>query len=95
MIEHLRHALERVEELSPELQEELALQIEEMMEPGEQPADGQALASDEHLSRRVRMALAAIGSWGALRDDDEFEALDHIRHDSQPTPPVEDELGEL
>lgn len=94
MIEHLRQALEHIEELSPEAQEELATQIEEMVEPAENiPGSPPSLA--DQLPQRLRVALSAIGSWRALQDDDEFEALDRIRHESQPSPPVEDTLGDL
>ena len=96
MIERLRHALEHIEELPPELQEELATQIEEMTEPlAEPPAALPPAPREAPLPRRLRVALSAIGSWRKLEDDDEFDALDRIRHESQPTPPIEDELGDL
>jgi hypothetical protein len=34
-------------------------------------------------------ALAAIGSWSDLDWDETAEALDRIRHESTPTPPIE------
>lgn len=34
-------------------------------------------------------ALAVIGAWSDLEWDDMADALDRIRHESQPTPPVE------
>lgn len=34
-------------------------------------------------------ALAAIGSWRDLDWDETVEALDRIRHESVPTPPIE------
>ncbi len=35
-------------------------------------------------------ALAAIGAWGDLDWDEMFDALDRIRHESKPTPPITD-----
>lgn len=95
MIDRLRHALDHIEELSPDLQEELAVQIEEMTETLEEPSEQRLSPAEERLPRRLRAALSAIGSWRKLQDDDEFEALDRIRHESRPTPPIEDELGDL
>ena len=66
-----------------------------MTEPAQENSASDAGAEDALLARRMREALSAIGSWPALQDDDEFEALDRIRHQSRPTPPVEDELGDL
>jgi hypothetical protein len=34
-------------------------------------------------------ALAAIGSWRDLDWDETLAALDRIRHESEPTPPIE------
>ena len=84
MIERLRRALEHVEELSPEMQAELAEIIEEQTEPLDDDAPTtpeQGLwPGEENLPPRTRRALAAIGSARDLLDDDEFEALDRIRH---------------
>lgn len=89
MIERLRRALEHVEELSPEMQDELAEIIEEQTEPFEDAAlatPEQGLwPGEEHLPPRTRRALAAIGAWRDLQDDDEFEALDRIRHSNPLT----------
>jgi hypothetical protein len=38
----------------------------------------------------IQLALSAIGSWSDLDWDDMIEALDRIRHESQPTPPIDD-----
>jgi hypothetical protein len=43
-------------------------------------------AMEEHALAR---ALAAIGSWSDLDWDETAEALDRIRHESTPTPPIE------
>jgi hypothetical protein len=37
----------------------------------------------------------AIGSARDLRDDDEFDALDRIRHESKPSPPMDEQLAWL
>jgi hypothetical protein len=100
MIERLQRALERVEELSPEEQEEIAVLIEEQTEPIEPiPASLQSplRPGEEHLPQRVRDALAAIGSWRDLPDsfDEMLDALDRIRHESKPSPPMDEQLAWL
>lgn len=45
--------------------------------------------SDETL----RKALAAIGSWRGLDWDETVAALDRVRHESKPTPTIEDLSG--
>jgi hypothetical protein len=48
-------------------------------------AAADAAVADDALAR----ALAAIGSWSDLDWDETAEALDRIRHESTPTPPIE------
>jgi hypothetical protein len=48
-------------------------------------AAADAAVADHALAR----ALAAIGSWSDLNWDETAEALDRIRHESPPTPPIE------
>lgn len=62
MIERLQRALEHVEELSTEEQEEIAMLIEERSEPIEPMAASPLRPGEENLPKRVRDALAAIGS---------------------------------
>ncbi len=38
----------------------------------------------------LQKALAAIGSWSDLDWEETVAALDRIRHESTPTPPIED-----
>ena len=95
MIERLQRALEHVEELSPEAQEDLAQQIEEMTEPLSDLPGSQGAPAEDALPKPVRDALALAGAWSDLRDDDEFEALDRIRHASNPTPPIGEQLAWL
>ncbi|HEU5439588.1 MAG TPA: hypothetical protein VFU88_09885 [Ktedonobacterales bacterium] len=89
MIERLQRALKHVDELPPELQEEIAQIIEDNTEPLE-PAPSTVEQPDyAHLPPSVRAALAVSGAWADMQDDDEFAALDRIRHESKPTPPIE------
>jgi hypothetical protein len=48
-------------------------------------AAADAAVADHALDR----ALAAIGSWSDLDWAETVEALDRIRHESPPTPPIE------
>ena len=50
---------------------------------GEEEAD-QAVADQE-----VQDAMSLAGAWSHLDWDDMVEALDRIRHESKPTPPIE------
>jgi hypothetical protein len=85
----LARALQHIDELSPEAQEELAAQIEELTAPLDVGLPAPALRpGEERLPKRTRAALAAIGIARDLQDDDEFEALDRIRHSSPPAPLV-------
>lgn len=95
MIERLQRALEHVEELPPEEQEEIAVLIEERTEPIEPIAESPLRPGEEHLPKRVRDALAAIGSARDLQGDDEFDAFDRIRHESKPSSPMEEQLAWL
>lgn len=38
----------------------------------------------------IEAAFAAIGSWSDLDWEETVAALDRIRHESGPTPPIED-----
>ena len=92
MIERLQRALEHIEELSPAAQEDLAQQIEEMTE---HPLVTQDAASESNLPPSVQRALALGGAWSDLQDDDEFAFFDRIRHETPPSPPLEDQLSWL
>lgn len=91
MIERLQRALARIEELSPETQNDLAQEIEELTEGLPMPnGHGSSLpAGEERLPDAVRAALAVIGIARDQQDIDEFKALDRIRHESLPTPPID------
>jgi hypothetical protein len=49
----------------------------------------EAAADAAVADRALARALAAIGSWSDLDWDETAEALDRIRHESTPTPPIE------
>ena len=95
MIERLQRALEHVEELPPEAQEDLAQQIEELTEPLEDLPPLEDQAAGNTLPQAVRDALALAGAWSDLQVDDEFEALDRICHESKPSPPMDEQLAWL
>ena len=40
----------------------------------------------------TKQALSLAGAWSDLDFDEMLDALDHIRHDSKPTPPIELDL---
>lgn len=42
--------------------------------------------------RATQQALSAIGSWSDLDFDETLDALDRIRHESTPTPPIDLEV---
>lgn len=47
-------------------------------------------AADATLANdAMQAALSAIGSWRDLDWEETVEALDRIRHESEPTPPIE------
>src|SRR5579859_4168171 len=96
MIERLQRALEHVEELAPAAQEDVATLIEELTEPLEvTPARRSGSDEEEHLPKSVRDALALGGAWSDLQGDDEFVALDRIRHDRPPSVPMDEQLAWL
>lgn len=62
------------------------------------PEDGQEVthfftdeaAADAAVSRhRLQAALNVIGAWSDLDWDEAIATLDRIRHESTPTPPIE------
>ncbi|HEY8323600.1 MAG TPA: hypothetical protein VIG77_03855 [Ktedonobacterales bacterium] len=95
MIERLQRALEHIEELSPEAQQELAEQIEALSAPIADLPSQPTSSDDEALPRSVRVALALGGAWSDLHDDDEFAFFDRIRHETPPTPPMDEQLAWL
>ena len=82
MIERLQQVLMRIEQLPPEVQEEAAAQLEVLTEPFEDIPNAKM-----NKSRQKSRGLA--GAWRDLAWDDEVEAFERIRHETQPTPPIE------
>ncbi len=95
MIERLQRALEHVEELPPAAQEEVATLIEGLTEPLDAVPMGQSETDEKHLPKPVRDALALGGAWSDLQGDDEFTALDRIRHESKPSELMDEQLAWL
>jgi hypothetical protein len=82
MIERLQRVLTRIEQLPPEAQEEAAAQLEILTEAFE------AIPSAK-TNRAREKGKSLAGVWRDLAWDDEAEAFDRMRHDTQPTPPIE------
>jgi hypothetical protein len=49
----------------------------------------EAAADAAALPESVHVALSLAGAWGDLDWNEAEAALDRIRHESQPTPPIE------
>lgn len=82
MIERLQQVLTRIEQLPPEVQEEVAAQLEILAEPFE--------AIPKAKTNRTReKGRSLAGAWRDLAWDDEVEAFDRMRHATEPTPPLE------
>jgi hypothetical protein len=77
MIVRLQRALEPVDELSPELQEQLAELIEQHTEPAPIPPEIPAGAWRDLPDTF----------------DEMLDALDRLRHASLPTPPIDEQMA--
>lgn len=82
MIERLQQVLTRIEQLPPDIQEEAAAQLEILTEAFKAVPEAQA-----GKEQKKRTSLAGV--WRDLAWDDEVEAFDRMRHETQPTPPIE------
>jgi len=47
-------------------------------------------SADAILPPTVQDALSLAGAWSDLDWDEMYEALDRIRHESKPTPPIDE-----
>jgi hypothetical protein len=75
MIDRLQQAIGLIENLPPEIQEQAARQLEAMAQPYQVPS-------------KTRLA----GIWHDLPDADTMiDEIDRLRHESVPTPPLEEE----
>ncbi len=52
-------------------------------------AESQDFDANAALPESVHVALGQAGVWDDLDWDETVEALDRIRHESRPTPPIE------
>ena len=89
MIERLQRALAHAEQLPPDLQEEIAAQIEALI-PEE---SSEAIQAPDQPNTVPHSALDLAGAWSDIPWESMEQELDRIRHSNPPTPPVElDEL---
>jgi hypothetical protein len=79
MVDELREIFERVQQQPEAVQRQIAVLIEQALE------QASGIAADD-----ARESYA--GAWSDLPEDDEFETLDKLRHESPPSPPVEEQL---
>lgn len=82
MIERLQQVLTQIEQLPPEIQEEAAAQLEILIEAF-------AVEPETKAARDRKMGRSLAGVWRELAWDDEVEAFERMRHETQPTPPIE------
>ena len=75
MIDRLHRALQHIDTLPTVVQEEIAEHIEALIAP----------------SQAIALPANFAGIWSDLQGDDEFAALEHMRHAVPPTPPIEEE----
>jgi hypothetical protein len=81
MIERLQRTFEELEQLPREAQEEVAAQIETLLAE---------MKSTGHPEPHQPGALDRIGAWSDIPWEQMEEDLDTIRHESQPTPPIDE-----
>jgi hypothetical protein len=80
MIDRLQRELAAVERLSPDEQEEVAIFIAALREAhGEEPP----------ASETAQPWQDPAGAWSDLPDDDEAETFFRMRHDTQPSAPID------
>ncbi len=91
MIDRLQHALPDMEQLPEPAQEELAVQIEALLERLEPRKKGQPGASSKAKKRTKKEWENPVGAWADMPGtvDEMFEAFEKIRHTNPPSPPVE------
>lgn len=82
MIDRLQRDLADLEQLSIDEQEELALYIEALREAHERAA----LTAEQDLAQPWE---DPAGAWSDLPEDDEAETFYRMRHETEPSAPVE------
>ncbi len=81
MIERLHRTIEELEQLPPDVQDEAAARLEALISESQKA---------QHVSPQTQRALDLIGSWSDIPWDEMEAALDRIRHESEPTPPIDE-----
>jgi hypothetical protein len=97
MIERLQRALAHIDELPPEVQEELVTLIEERTEPehGSAVNDGsEAEVADEAMEQGTHVSASLAGAWSDLLydnafADNAFAAFERMRHEVPPSLPLD------
>jgi hypothetical protein len=82
MIERLQQELADLERLSPDEQEELALYIEALRQA---PAHEASVPTHDQAQPWQDPA----GAWSDLPEDDEAETFYRMRHETEPSSPIE------
>ena len=67
----------------------IAIPLDEDGREGVRYLVAEAVSDAAQLERVTREALGVIGAWDDLDWDELEAALDRIRHESRPTPPIE------
>ena len=67
----------------------IAIPLDEDGREGVRYLVAEAVSDTAQLERVTRDALGVIGAWDDLDWDELEAALDRIRHESRPTPPIE------
>jgi len=91
MIDRLQHALPDMGQLPESEQEELAAQIEVLLERLEYQKKGQGGAPSKARKSAKKEWKNPVGGWADMPDtvDEMFEAFEKIRHANPPSPSVE------
>ena len=91
MIDRLQHALPDMEQLPEVAQEELATQIEVLLERIEYQKEGQEGTSAKAKESAKKVWKNPVGAWADMPDtvDEMFEAFEKIRHANPPSSPIE------
>jgi hypothetical protein len=91
MIDRLQHALPDMEHLPELAQEELAAQIEVLLERLEYQKEGQRGTPSRAEKSTKKEWKNPVGAWADMPDtvDEMFEAFEKIRHANPPSPLAE------
>lgn len=81
MIERLHRTIEELGHLPPEVQEAAAEQLEALIS---------AQRNERHDRAEQRSALDLLGAWSDIPWERMDTELDRIRHENEPTPPIDE-----